>query len=791
MQQTKEGAPKSSYGSFYETHNIKAFTYDDLPDVFRELYESGFINIIPIEEKTKKPFKIKWKQYQAKQYPISKLKWHRGNFALITGQFLGNKKGCIAAVDLDDPKLHRHFKHEDTLQQKTARKGHQLFYITPKETNAKGYFRKYYDLDIDILGSRSTYTIIPPSYIEYYNKNQELEHTGNHKLISPGAPGDIILKKVPNILKHVESILKAAGFKRKETRQPSIKEETEERERELLNLLKEVKPKKGSRQDYALCLAGTLKQKVGLPESAARKIFKEVFKEDEELSQRVGAVESTYHKNNDNLQGWGKFKQFLTGLQQEEFLKITSSNVNDLRSRIITKRLSFKMPSVIELADFLNMNLDLYKDLDTLKYYEKTKEGSIIEIDSRRVVKFFNKEFGENKISHKKADAVLKEVTAPITKDYNLLEFTNGVLNTETKEFKEGKRDLKKIPKISFPFKWNSGAEGGKIKEIIEQTLTHKDHPDNLELWLRAVGHAFLGINKIGKHVITVGPSKTGKSTLNTILEKVFNCSHIPISVICKNERFTLYPMIGKDINIDDDANNGLIKDIGFLNTVVTGNTIEVEVKGENKRIKATNPQMPVLFSSGNSLPPVIGEGFETRLLLIHAKNVVKHADRMETLQSDILNGEYDHDLEWLVYTALNLYWKMEDQPLTTEETEKQNTKYYEMMSYPLKVAIEELFEESYSELDDHNDTIEGDYKADYLTVRDVNRILKIKLKTWYKEGKISSSHKSPSTSLIKKTMDRAGYEQGIIKVWEANEDTEFYKTSKRVYLDIKAKHAF
>ena len=72
-------------------------------------------------------------------------------------------------------------------------------------------------------------------------------------------------------------------------------------------------------------------------------------------------------------------------------------------------------------------------------------------------------------------------------------------------------------------------------------------------------------------HTIVVGPPGTGKTTLATILNRIFNCSNVKTTDLNKAERFRLFPIIDKDVNIDDDLNNGVLKDIGVLNGLVSG----------------------------------------------------------------------------------------------------------------------------------------------------------------------------------------------------------------------------
>ncbi|MDD3984435.1 MAG: DUF5906 domain-containing protein [Methanobacterium sp.] len=496
----------------------------------------------------------------------------------------------------------------------------------------------------------------------------------------------LIVDDADQILKMLLDDLESSGH---------IKNETTKHIEEIINILKPFANTTSvpSRQFYSCGIAGYLK-KQGYEKEQVLKIVQGVFKDDEEYENRINNVELTFNKEGDDIVGWNVLKKYIPKDAQEKLLNLTKNYTDDIKMQIVRKLAKHKQPSIKLIADFCNYGMELFRNPNTIKYYELLESGSFEEINENRIINFLNDELGVNQISSTTCENMLKFITNPVEKDYNLIEFTNGILNTNTQEFKENKTKFNKIPKLSLPFRWNPEANGKKIKESIDQILPGKNDKN---LWLRAVGHAFMGYNRIGKINIVTGPSKSGKSTLTEILKRIFNYSTLTTSDINTNERFTLYPMIDKDINIDDDINNGMLKSIGFLNTVITANGFEVELKGINRSITVTNPQIPRLFANGNTLPPVLGEGWETRLLLIHASNVIPKKNRDEGFQNDIQMGKYDEDLEWIVHKAITIYWEKMHEPLLTDEQETKMKLEHEFKSYPLKQAINALFIEDFN----------------------------------------------------------------------------------------------
>jgi len=523
---------------------------------------------------------------------------------------------------------------------------------------------------------------------------------------------------------------------------------------EHLNTIVEVLSKyyeEGTRDEYSCAIVGFLRKEGYDPESV-REIIGKVFKDDEELEHRLLKVERTFEKPLNEVIGWQYLKKHLSPADQEKLVELTKSDGADIKLKILQSLTKNKEPTSKLLSDYVNTELELYKNLNTNKYYERTKEGQFKEIDERRIIEYCNDNFGVNSISSKRCYEVLKHITRPINKNYNLIEFDNGILNTEKRSFDTSKTEYNETPKMVLGLEWNSEAPPGKIGYTINRILDHQDHPEDKERWFRSVGHAFMGYNQLGKLTMVQGPSGTGKSTLTTILQRIFNYSSLPTSTINANERFTLHGLIDKDINIDDDINNGMLRAIGTLNTITTGNGLEVEVKGENRTIKAGNQQIPRLFANGNTLPPVLGEGFERRLLLIHAKNQIEYDERDEMLQSDILRGKYDKDgIEWVIHHSINTYWDKMNEPITTKEDEARMKEDYEFKSYPLLKGVEELFIENYTGLEN-------------IPVREVNMWIKRWCMWAYKEGKISKEHRKPSNHQIKKAMNNAGYDQDRIR---------------------------
>lgn len=494
----------------------------------------------------------------------------------------------------------------------------------------------------------------------------------------------------------------------------------------------------------------------------------------------------------------------------EYSVKISEKVSSEITSKILKKLSANREPSVKLLADYLNYNGEFFLEYETQKRYMMTERG-FEEVNVKNVSTFFNKKFGYNEISAKKSKEVLGFITRNLEKNYDLIQFKNGTLNTRDEIFSENTFYEKVLPKLTVPFNYVENAE----KEFKETDLFKENHEIlksdrwswNEELFYKCVGSCGMAINEIDKLMVIVGEPNSRKSTLLAILKRIFNYSEIKLQTIAENPRFQLLPCIAKDINIDDDMQNFRIGAIGFLNSFVSGNGGEIEIKGENVGAKLTAETTPRIIGASNTLPSIIGDGFERRLILLLAENHFTASESKKSYMQDIKDGKRDEEIGLMFSYCLQEYFKTRS-PITTPEQEKKMMEEWEWKSYPAKKGAEIMFidEDTFCEkLDELKATgdilsykiinkwqisIERNVDADsdekylivdtYVPVKEVNKKFKNFYKLAFERKKIFKEGKKASTKVIKSAMGNAGFDQ----VTRTVVDEDGNRTSERVYED-------
>ena len=200
--------------------------------------------------------------------------------------------------------------------------------------------------------------------------------------------------------------------------------------------------------------------------------------------------------------------------------QIEQVNINrtytEVEELIIKNLEKHKKPSDKLLADFITLNNDFYINYSTQKRYIKTDIG-FEEFTSQNIAEYFNNKFGANKISLKSCENTINYITNPIKKDYNLIIFKNGTLNTTTNEFKENKYENDVLPKIKTDLNYYPNAEE-KFKDTdlyheIKEILHYPSWRWNEDLFYKMVGASLMSTNEKEK----LQKNKNGKEHSNKI----------------------------------------------------------------------------------------------------------------------------------------------------------------------------------------------------------------------------------------------------------------------------------
>lgn len=502
-----------------------------------------------------------------------------------------------------------------------------------------------------------------------------------------------------------------------------------------------------------------------------------------------------------------------------EYAIIISAKVSSVIESKIFKALDNDTePSAKLLANYLNNNGNFFLEYTTRKRYMKTDKG-FKEIKDKDVSAFFNSEFGFNEISEKKAKNVLGFITREIETNYDLIQFANGTLNTDDEIFYENTFYDHVLPKLVVPFNYTENAESQfketeLYKENHEILKTNRKGWENNEImYYMSVGASAFAINDLDAMVVIVGIPNSRKSTLLSMLKRIFKYSEVKLHIISENKRFQLIDCIAKDVNFDDDMQNFRITNIGNLNTFVSGNGIPVEIKGENNFAYLTAETTPIFWGASNSLPTIIGDGFERRLILILAENFFSKTDSKKSYMKDILNGKRDDEIGLLFSYSIQLYWKYRDSPLVDETISALMIDEWEWKASPSKKGAELMFIDEYTFTERLDELIESgdvvayekitggtikiernvDADADDKIVLVETKILKDEVNKLFKEfhrlafkkNRIFKEQLKPSTKDIKYAMSSNGYDESSVSGKYYDESIDDYKfTSKRYYKD-------
>lgn len=247
------------------------------------------------------------------------------------------------------------------------------------------------------------------------------------------------------------------------------------------------------------------------------------------------------------------------------------------------------------------------------------------------------------------------------SKARNYIAFSNGVLNSNTMEFKEGKhKDLYLRHKLDYAYD-----PSAKCPEFLTWIKTALN--PGQELLIQAFARALLTGYTAGERFLhLVGPGGTGKSTMQQLMVALagFHATHTSSLEIIETNKFESYNLIGKRLLLLTDESN-YNKRMDVLKKLTSASdTLRAERK-YGKEIISFKPECLVCIASNEHITSNdSSSGLERRRLTIVMDKVVPASSRRELISvfEDRIEGVFVPEMSGIVTWALNLgYEQMKD----------------------------------------------------------------------------------------------------------------------------------
>lgn len=166
-----------------------------------------------------------------------------------------------------------------------------------------------------------------------------------------------------------------------------------------------------------------------------------------------------------------------------------------------------------------------------------------------------------------------------------------------------------------IPVKYDPDAKCEALDQMLQKVFC--DDGEVLNLFEEMIGACLIKHNRYQKAFMLYGSGSNGKSTVLDIVKKFLgsaNYSSIPLEQV--TARFNTAELENKLANIGDDIDNVAIRDTGTLKKLFSGNSIQVERKGE--RPFAIEPYATHIYSA-NTIPRSFdkSDGFYRRWIFI------------------------------------------------------------------------------------------------------------------------------------------------------------------------------
>ena len=288
--------------AMYENSTIELKSQELLAFFVKLYHEKGF-NVVPLKPNSKQPA-ISWKmftEFKQDENIVNSNFWKDNvNIAVVCGRISNN----LFVVDCENEKTFNWFKENfpemvDTYQVKTRRGIHLYYQVEGElEDEMESIQIHNHELEIDILGDGRLATA-PPSVIEIYT-------------YTPLTPIDKLKKITKDEYEDFLEKFKGLTGRKRQTQTDEIINDNKRIDlKKLKNVLMKYY-KEGSRQNIVLYTAGMLR-KEGVAKEDVIKLFSEIWDitGDEEVRERISAIELTYEKDPSEVAGFFRLCEFI------------------------------------------------------------------------------------------------------------------------------------------------------------------------------------------------------------------------------------------------------------------------------------------------------------------------------------------------------------------------------------------------------------------------------------------------------------------------------------------------
>jgi phage/plasmid-associated DNA primase len=725
--------------------NFKRYAFKDLPEPIKHLAENGVINLLPLSAGEKRPSK-NWKAYQSKKYPLERLKRHRGNFGIVTGDPLDYGLHYLTILDIDDKKgesgVYQYVKNLDTLQVKTASKGYHIYLWSSKEVKDKDYLSRLFDLDIELRGTSKGLIVSAPSFVKYEDGT-----TGSHKVIKNGSNYPILALEdaeefIKNILVNNGFIPKEGVQHTGESQEHSVnlkidhkrwkRELNSDEIKDLVTLLQPLYSE-GNRHDLVLYLSGWM-YKAEIGSESAIKVIMELCKEDEEIESRLTSLKYTYMGfEGKKVKGSSGVWNIIKSHYSQKYLESEESKIEEA-----TKRLHIKLKTIIvaenskegirrylkiikdggngqskaikKIHHFLRARYPIIKEEKSGELAIYNPENGYYEFHDDNKFHEFLSEVFEDEIFTMDESKKLKSIFAKMRSvDDSHIVFENGILNVETLELENFTPDYFLTFKV--PYNWNPEAKGNYVEEKVKEILgtvdgNGKEDERNYQNYLELLGYILAETgNPRQKIFLYIGPPGTGKTQLINLIAGLVKggVSSVPLQQF--KDRFGLQSLIGKRVNTLFDISEEEINDPSVIKAVSGNDSITIERKFKES-VTFENGLPVKTVGAGNVLPKIKDEtqAMARRLNITQLQNNFSRAP-VENLSDKLMNDR--EGMEWLIYTSICRYYnlKQDGGNFSLDFTPEEMRLQYLKLSDPCRYALECLYEFSNNENDFYTST--------------------------------------------------------------------------------------